>query len=72
MIDEDSFITCRTLESLFDSKLSSFSRLVAPISCAGPNDDLDAGPSWHEVESEVEDLLEKVCLLFDASVSWRA
>jgi len=72
MIDEDSFITCRTLESLFDSKLTSYGRLAATISRAGPNDDLEAGPSWREAESEVEDLLEKVRLMFDASFSGRA
>jgi len=51
---------CRTLESLFDSKLTSYGRLAATISRAGPNDDLEAGPSWREAESEVEDLLEKL------------
>jgi golgi SNAP receptor complex member 1 len=51
---------CRTLESLFDSKLTSYARLAASISRAGTNDDLEAGPSWREAESEVEDLLEKV------------
>jgi Golgi SNAP receptor complex protein 1 len=57
---------CRTLESLFDSKLTSYARLAASISRAGTNDDLEAGPSWREAESEVEDLLEKVCLLLSA------
>jgi hypothetical protein len=51
---------CRTLESLFDSKLTSYSRLAASISRAGTNEDIEAGPSWREAESEVEDLLEKV------------
>ena len=51
---------CRTLESLFDSKLTSYARLAASISRAGTNEDIEAGPSWHEAESEVEDLLEKV------------
>jgi Golgi SNAP receptor complex protein 1 len=51
---------CRTLESLFDSKLTSYARLAATISRAGTNDDLEAGPSWREAEGEVEDLLEKV------------
>ena len=53
---------CRTLESLFDSKLTSYARLAASISRAGTNDDLEAGQSWREAESEVEDLLEKVRL----------
>lgn len=57
---------CRTLESLFDSKLTSYARLAASISRAGTNDDLEAGPSWREAESEVEDLLEKVCFLLFA------
>ncbi|KAF8506637.1 v-SNARE protein [Russula emetica] len=52
---------CRTLESLFDAKLTSYARLAASISRAGTNDDdLEAGPSWREAESEVEDLLEKL------------
>lgn len=56
---------CRTLESLFDAKLTSYARLAASISRAGTNDDLEAGPSWREAEGEVEDLLEKVrCLSF--------
>ena len=56
---------CRTLESLFDAKLTSYARLAASISRAGADDDLEAGPSWREAESEVADLLEKVrSLLF--------
>jgi len=51
---------CRTLESLFDAKLTSYSRLAASISRAGTHDDVEAGPSWREAESEVEDLLEKL------------
>jgi Golgi SNAP receptor complex protein 1 len=53
---------CRTLESLFDAKLTSYARLAASISRAGTtnDDDLEAGQSWREAESEVEDLLEKV------------
>ncbi len=49
---------CRTLESLFDAKLTSYARLAASISRSGA--DLEAGPSWRDAESEVEDLLEKV------------
>jgi hypothetical protein len=46
---------------LFDAKLTSYARLAASISRGGTNDDdLEAGQSWREAESEVEDLLEKV------------
>jgi Golgi SNAP receptor complex protein 1 len=51
---------CRTLESLFDAKLTSYARLAASISRSGAEHDLEAGPSWREAESEVEDLLEKL------------
>ena len=52
---------CRTLESLFDTKLISYSRLVSTISKS--SDDVEAAGSrqrWRDVEIEVEDLLEKV------------
>jgi hypothetical protein len=49
------------------------SSCVATISHMGPNDDLEAGPSWREAESEVEDLLERVfavwCVLLLASLA---
>ena len=72
MIDGDSlWRQCRTLESLFDSELTSYGRLAATISHTGPNDYLKAGPSWCEAESEVEGLLERVfavwCILLLAS-----
>jgi len=53
---------CRTLESLFDAKLTSYARLAASISRAGTaaDHDLEAGPSWREAESEVDELLEKL------------
>ena len=51
---------CRTLESLFDAKLTSYARLAASISRSGAEHDLEAGPSWRDAETEVEDLLEKV------------
>ncbi|KAI0275131.1 V-snare-domain-containing protein [Gloeopeniophorella convolvens] len=51
---------CRTLESLFDAKLTSYSRLAASVSRAGTDNDLEAGPSWREAESEVDELLEKL------------
>lgn len=60
---------CRTLESLFDAKLTSYARLAASISRAGADHDLEAGPSWREAESEVEDLLEKVRSLFSVPLS---
>jgi len=51
----------RTLEFLLDSKLAAYSRLVATVS--KDNGDLESGGSaerWQDLESEVEDLLEKV------------
>ena len=55
---------CRTLESLFDAKLTSYSRLASTIS---RNDsDIEAsgsGERWKDLQNEVEDLLENVCLL---------
>jgi hypothetical protein len=62
---------CRTLESLFDAKLTSYARLAASISRAGTDDaDLEAGPSWREAESEVADLLEKVRSLLSTPLSF--
>jgi Golgi SNAP receptor complex protein 1 len=56
---------CRTLESLFDTKLTSYARLAATISRSGAEEhDLEAGPSWREAESEVGDLLEKVRAIY--------
>ncbi|KAK0500668.1 hypothetical protein EDD18DRAFT_774955 [Armillaria luteobubalina] len=52
---------CRTLESLFDSKLTSYSQLVSSIS--RPNEDVEANGSserWKDLELEVDDLLEKL------------
>jgi Golgi SNAP receptor complex protein 1 len=51
---------CRTLESLFDAKLTAYARMGSQIS---RTEDLEAGGSterWSDVEDEVEDLLEKV------------
>ncbi|KAI6047874.1 V-snare-domain-containing protein [Pisolithus marmoratus] len=51
---------CRTLESLFDTKLTTYSRMASAI--ARNSDDVEAGGSrerWRDVEGEVEDLLEK-------------
>ena len=53
---------CRTLESLFDSKLTSYARLASTIT--RNQDDVEAGGSaerWKDLEVEVEDLLQKVC-----------
>ncbi|PBL00418.1 v-SNARE protein [Armillaria gallica] len=52
---------CRTLESLFDSKLTSYSQLVSALS--RPNEDVEANGSserWKDLELEVDDLLEKL------------
>ena len=53
---------CRTLESLLDAKLTSYSRLAANAE----QEDLEASGSadrWRDLEEEVDGLLEKVCLL---------
>ena len=52
---------CRTLESLFDTKLMSYARLASTVT-RNP-DDLEAGGSaerWQVLEWEVEELLQKV------------
>ena len=60
---------CRTLESLFDAKLTSYSRLASTIS---RNDsDVEAsgsGERWKDLQNEVEDLLENVCFFFVNSI----
>ncbi|KAI5121833.1 hypothetical protein M0805_003267 [Coniferiporia weirii] len=51
---------CRTLESLLDTKLTSYSRLAANI---GHEQDLEASGSsdrWADLEEEVDGLLEKL------------
>jgi Golgi SNAP receptor complex protein 1 len=51
---------CRTLENLFDAKLTSYSQLVSVIS--SNTDDVEASGSkerWRDLELEVDDLLEK-------------
>jgi Golgi SNAP receptor complex protein 1 len=53
---------CRTLESLFDSKLTSYARLASAI-VKDQDDDVESSGSrerWRDLQSEVEDLLEKV------------
>ncbi|KAK0199013.1 hypothetical protein F5146DRAFT_1100459 [Armillaria mellea] len=52
---------CRTLESLFDSKLTSYSQLVFALS--RPNDDVEANGSserWKDLELELEETNEKL------------
>ena len=51
---------CRTLENLFDTKLTSYSQLVSAIS--RPTEDVEAtgsGERWKDLEVELDDLLEK-------------
>lgn len=54
---------CRTLESLFDSKLTSYSRLASTITRPGVEDVEASGASerWKDLEVEVEELFYKVC-----------
>jgi Golgi SNAP receptor complex protein 1 len=52
---------CRTLESLFDSKLTAYARLASSIT--KNEDDVEASGSrerWRDIQGEVEDLLEKL------------
>ncbi|KAK7695016.1 hypothetical protein QCA50_002204 [Cerrena zonata] len=52
---------CRTLESLFDSKLTAYSRLASTIT--RNNDDVEAsgsGERWKDLEDEVDELLQKL------------
>ncbi|KAI0715016.1 V-snare-domain-containing protein [Earliella scabrosa] len=52
---------CRTLEALFDTKLTAYARLASSIT--RNHDDLEAGGSaerWKDLEHEVDELLEKL------------
>ncbi|PCH34201.1 V-snare-domain-containing protein [Wolfiporia cocos MD-104 SS10] len=52
---------CRTLESLFDTKLTAYARLASAMTRS--QDDLEAGDSaerWRDLEAEVDELLEKL------------
>ncbi len=52
---------CRTLENLFDSKLTSYSQLVANIS--RPGQDIESSGSserWRDLELELDELSTKV------------
>lgn len=54
---------CRTLESLFDTKLTAYARLASAAATSRAEPDLEAGESterWKDLEIEVEELLEKV------------
>ncbi|KAG9314126.1 hypothetical protein JVU11DRAFT_4911 [Chiua virens] len=64
---------CRTLESLFDSKLTSYARLASAI--ARSQDDVESSGSrerWPDLENEVEDLLEKLKETNDALLALSA
>ena len=53
---------CRTLESLFDNKLTAYSRLAATITRPGSHDLENTGSleRWQDLEVELEELLQKV------------
>ena len=53
---------CRTLESLFDNKLTAYSRLAATITRPGSHDLESTGSleRWKDLEVELEELLQKV------------
>ncbi|KAJ8084579.1 protein transport protein gos1 [Marasmius tenuissimus] len=60
---------CRSLENLFDTKLTSYSQIVSAISRS--TEDVEASGSrerWKDLEIELDELLEKVC----SSVAVRA
>ncbi|KAG5351702.1 hypothetical protein C0989_005215 [Termitomyces sp. Mn162] len=51
---------CRTLENLFDTKLTSYSQLSASLSRAHGNLEANgSGERWRDLEAELDDLLEK-------------
>jgi len=53
---------CRTLESLFDNKLTGYSRLAASITRPGSHDLENTGSleRWQDLEVELEELLQKL------------
>lgn len=53
---------CRTLESLFDNKLTAYSRLAATITRPSSHDLESTGSleRWQDLEAELEELLQKV------------
>ena len=62
---------CRTLESLFDNKLTAYSRLAATITRPGSHDIENTGSleRWQDLEIELEELLQKV-LTTSTCVIW--
>lgn len=58
---------CRTLESLFDNKLTAYSRLAATITRPGSHDLESTGSleRWQDLEVELEELLQKVRIVSD-------
>lgn len=51
---------CQTLESLFDVKLTSYSRLAATVTSGADVEAGGSGERWKDLELEVGDLLEKL------------
>lgn len=54
---------CRTLENLFDAKLTSYSQLASNL--ARPQQDVEATGAterWKDLEVELDDLSVKVCI----------
>jgi len=53
---------CRTLESLFDNKLTAYGRLAATITRPGSHDLESSGSleRWQDLEVELEELLQKL------------
>ncbi|KDQ63111.1 hypothetical protein JAAARDRAFT_202618 [Jaapia argillacea MUCL 33604] len=51
---------CQTLESLFDVKLTSYSRLASTIGTPSDVESNGSSERWRDLENEVGDLLEKL------------
>ncbi|KZT27696.1 V-snare-domain-containing protein [Neolentinus lepideus HHB14362 ss-1] len=51
---------CQTLESLFDVKLTSYSRLASTVTSGADVEAGGSGERWKDLELEVGDLLEKL------------
>lgn len=52
---------CRTLENLFDSKLSSYSQLASSVSRSGQDiESFGSSERWKDLELELDDLSVKV------------
>lgn len=52
---------CRTLENLFDAKLTSYSQLVASLSRPQDVEANGASERWKDLEVELDELSIKVC-----------